>query len=124
MKKVLSLYPGSETFGNIYCFENIEKSILIDTFTSMGHMMRTNQKAFDNLATHMTGYAVEPKLDEPDAPHGRSSNGQFPRKRFLTIKNKNIMANKNVIWCDEKTLSKDIRREDLYRNRSKFRGWI
>ena len=51
---------GEGNFGNLYCFENIEKSILIDEFMSMGHMMRTNQKAFDHLAIHMTDYAVDP----------------------------------------------------------------
>ena len=51
---------GIGNFGNIYCFENIEKSILYDKFMSMGHMMRTNQKAFDHLATHMTDFAIEP----------------------------------------------------------------
>jgi hypothetical protein len=51
---------GAGNFGNIYCYENIEKSILINDFMSMGHMMRTNQKAFDHLALHMTAFAVDP----------------------------------------------------------------
>ena len=51
---------GEGNFGNVYCFENIEKSILYDDFMSMGHMMRTNQKAFDHLAVHMTEFAVNP----------------------------------------------------------------
>ena len=51
---------GIGNFGNIYCFENIEKSILYDEFMSMGHMMRTNQKAFDHLAIHMTDFEVNP----------------------------------------------------------------
>jgi hypothetical protein len=51
---------GTGNFGNVYCFENIEKSILIDDFMSMGHMLRTNQKAFDHLAIHMTDFAVHP----------------------------------------------------------------
>ena len=51
---------GEGNFGNVYCFDNIEKSILYDDFMSMGHMMRTNQKAFDHLAVHMTDYAVNP----------------------------------------------------------------
>ena len=51
---------GVGNFGNVYCFENIEKSVLYDNFMSMGHMMRTNQKAFDHLAIHMTEFAVNP----------------------------------------------------------------
>ncbi len=51
---------GEGNFGNVYCFENIEKSIIYDDFMSMGHMMRTSQKAFDHLAVHMTDFAVDP----------------------------------------------------------------
>lgn len=51
---------GIGNFGNLLCYENIEKSILYDKFISMGHMMRTNQKAFDHLAKNMTRYAVNP----------------------------------------------------------------
>ena len=51
---------GIGNFGNIYNFENIEKSILYDNFMSMGHMMRINQKAFDHLAVHMTDFAINP----------------------------------------------------------------
>lgn len=51
---------GQGNFGNVYCFENVEKSILTDSFTSMGHMMRTNQKAFDHLASHMSDFALNP----------------------------------------------------------------
>ena len=51
---------GSGNFGNLLCYENIEKSILYDHFTSAGHMMRTNQEAFDHLATNMARYAINP----------------------------------------------------------------
>ena len=51
---------GIGNFGNVYCFLNIDKSILYDDFMSTGHMMRTNQKAFDHLAIHMTDFAVNP----------------------------------------------------------------
>ncbi|MEM1321186.1 MAG: aldehyde dehydrogenase family protein [Bacteroidota bacterium] len=51
---------GIGNFGNVYCFENIEKSILYDDFMSPGHLMRTNQKAFDHLSIHMTDFALQP----------------------------------------------------------------
>jgi acyl-CoA reductase-like NAD-dependent aldehyde dehydrogenase len=54
------MVSGSGNFGNLLGFENIEKSILYDKFMSPGHMMRTNQKAFDHLAKNMARYAMAP----------------------------------------------------------------
>jgi hypothetical protein len=51
---------GIGNFGNLYCYENVEKSILYDSFMSPGHMLRTNQAAFDHLATNMARYAMSP----------------------------------------------------------------
>jgi acyl-CoA reductase-like NAD-dependent aldehyde dehydrogenase len=51
---------GIGNFGNAYCFENIEKSILIDGFTSMGHMLITNKKAFEHTAKNMAHFAMAP----------------------------------------------------------------
>ena len=51
---------GVGNFGNLYCFENIEKSILSDKFMSPGHMLVTNKKAFDHLATNMAHFAMAP----------------------------------------------------------------
>jgi hypothetical protein len=54
------LVSGHGNFGNVLCFENVEKSIIIDNFMSSGHMIMTNKGVFDSLATNMTRYAVEP----------------------------------------------------------------
>ncbi|MEW8508109.1 MAG: hypothetical protein AB2598_15535 [Candidatus Thiodiazotropha sp.] len=54
------LVSGRGNFGNALCFENVEKSIIIDNFMSPGHMILTNKAAFDTLATNMTRYTVEP----------------------------------------------------------------
>jgi hypothetical protein len=54
------LVSGYGNFGNTYCFENVEKSILEDQFTSAGHMLNTNIKAFDNLAKNMAEFSVNP----------------------------------------------------------------
>ena len=51
---------GIGNFGNAYCFENIEKSILEDSFMSMGHMLITNKKAFDHIASNMAQFAMAP----------------------------------------------------------------
>ncbi|WP_196889930.1 aldehyde dehydrogenase family protein [Aureivirga sp. CE67] len=54
------LVSGNGNFGNIYCFENVKKSILVDHFMSLGHILRTNQKAYDHLTKHMTEFALDP----------------------------------------------------------------
>lgn len=51
---------GIGNFGNTYCFENIEKSILEDKFMSMGHMLITNKKAFEHTAKNMAQFAMAP----------------------------------------------------------------
>ena len=51
---------GHGNFGNAMCFDNVEKSIMVDDFMSAGHMMQTNKTAFDHLAVHMTDYALAP----------------------------------------------------------------
>ncbi len=73
---------GIGNFGNVYCYENIEKSILYDEFMSMGHMMRTNQKAFDHLAIHMTDFALEPSWRNLTQLMGGAVVDSFRKKDF------------------------------------------
>lgn len=47
-------------FSNIYGFENVEKSILIDSFISITHIIRTNKSAFYNLALSISNYVFKP----------------------------------------------------------------
>ena len=51
---------GIGNFGNLLCYENIEKSILYDKFVSPGHMLLTNKEAFDHLAFNMSNYSMAP----------------------------------------------------------------
>jgi len=44
---------GRGHFGNVLCYENVEKSI-------MGHMMNTNKAAIDGLSKGMAHYALNP----------------------------------------------------------------
>ena len=73
---------GEGNFGNVYGFENIEKSVLYDNFMSMGHMMRTNQKAFDHLAVHMTDFAVNPSWMNLTRLMGGAVLDSFRKKDF------------------------------------------
>lgn len=50
---------GRGNFGNTLNFENVEKSILIGSFMSPGHMIIRNKAAFDALARGMARFSVE-----------------------------------------------------------------
>jgi acyl-CoA reductase-like NAD-dependent aldehyde dehydrogenase len=51
---------GHGNFGNLLCYENIEKSIIFANFASAGHMMNTNKSAFETLSKNMAHYALAP----------------------------------------------------------------
>ena len=54
------LVSGRGHFGNLLCFENIEKSIIYADFMSMGHMINTNKSAMNSLSKGMSKYALDP----------------------------------------------------------------
>lgn len=51
---------GYGNFGNLLCFENVEKSVLVDTFMSPGHMMSTSKAKMDVLFNGMARFSVDP----------------------------------------------------------------
>ena len=51
---------GHGNFGNLLCYENVEKSIIYASFMSPGHMLMTNKKLFDDLASNMARFSVAP----------------------------------------------------------------
>ena len=51
---------GEGNFGNLFCFENVEKSIIYSNFMSSGHMLATNKKAFYDMSRQAALFAVEP----------------------------------------------------------------
>lgn len=51
---------GYGNFGNLLGFEQVEKSVLIDSFMSAGHMLNTSKKAMDVMSNGMVRYAVDP----------------------------------------------------------------
>lgn len=54
------LVSGRGHFGNLLCYENIEKSIVYADFMSPGHMLYTNKAVMAGLAKGMSRYAAEP----------------------------------------------------------------
>jgi len=73
---------GQGNFGNVYCYENVEKSIISADFTSMGHMMRTNQHDFDTLSENMARYACNPSWMHLTRLMGGAVMGGFHGKDF------------------------------------------
>ena len=51
---------GHSNFGNLLCFENIEKSIIYDKFVSPGHMLNTNKHTMDALLESMAAFSLAP----------------------------------------------------------------
>jgi hypothetical protein len=51
---------GQGNFGNLLCYENVEKSVIYANFMSAGHMMNTNKSATDTLSRNMARYALAP----------------------------------------------------------------
>lgn len=73
---------GRGNFGNVLCFENVEKSILIDNFTSAGHMMNTNKAGFDAFGEGYARYALDPSWINLTRLMGGAVAGNFRRKDF------------------------------------------
>lgn len=73
---------GIGNFGNAYCFENIEKSILIDDFMSMGHMLITNKVAFEHTAKNMAQFAMAPTWMNMTKLMGTAIVDNFRKKDF------------------------------------------
>lgn len=51
---------GIGNFGNILCYENVEKSIIFASFMSPGHMITTNKSVNDTLSINMAKFAIAP----------------------------------------------------------------
>jgi hypothetical protein len=73
---------GHGNFGNVLCFENVEKSILVDQFTSAGHMMNTNKAGFAAAFDGMSRYAVDPSWLNLARLMATSLTGGLRRKDF------------------------------------------
>jgi hypothetical protein len=73
---------GHGNFGNVLCFENVEKSIIVDDFMSTGHMMNTNKAGFDAFAEAYSRYSVEPGWKNLTRLMGSVVAGGLRRKDF------------------------------------------
>ncbi|MDP8259932.1 MAG: aldehyde dehydrogenase family protein [Candidatus Gygaella obscura] len=52
------LVSGRGNFGNIFCFENVEKSIAKGPFISLSHLKLTNKKYFFDISKQVSYFAV------------------------------------------------------------------
>ncbi|MEM9274562.1 MAG: aldehyde dehydrogenase family protein [Cyanobacteria bacterium P01_F01_bin.143] len=51
---------GHGNFGNLLCYENVEKSIIFADFMSPGHMINTNKSVNNALSINMVIYGTDP----------------------------------------------------------------
>ena len=73
---------GHGNFGNLLGFENVEKSVIIDRFTSARHMMNTNKAGFDTFAGAYARYAVDRSWINLTRLMGGAIAGTLRRKDF------------------------------------------
>lgn len=77
-----TLVSGRGHFGNLLCFEKVEKSIMYADFISPGHMLNTNKKVMANLSKNMADYAVTPSWGNVLKMFVSAIVGQFKGKDF------------------------------------------
>jgi hypothetical protein len=73
---------GRGNFGNVLSFENVEKSIITDSFTSAGHMMNTNKAGFDAFGENYARYALDSSWMNLTRLMGGAVAGGLRRKDF------------------------------------------
>ena len=73
---------GRGNFGNLLCYENVEKSIITDSFTSAGHMMNANKAGFDAFGENYARYALDPSWKNLTRLMGGAVAGTLRRKDF------------------------------------------
>lgn len=76
------LESGRGNFGNVGCFENVEKAILTSHFMSMGHMMHTHKHDFESLMTGMVRFSLAPSWLNLARLMGGQLTGAFHSKDF------------------------------------------
>jgi len=73
---------GHGNFGNVLCFENIEKSVIVDSFISPGHMMNKSKAAMDDLCNGMATYSTQPSWGNLMKLMWGAITGSFKKKDF------------------------------------------
>lgn len=73
---------GHGNFGNLLCYENVEKSIIFADFTSAGHMMNTNKSVTDKLSVNMARFAMDPSWKNLTKLMSGAIIGNFKKKDF------------------------------------------
>lgn len=76
------LVSGHGNFGNMLCYENVEKSIMYDDFMSSGHLLNTNKQTMNELALNMAGYSLGPNWGNLFKMVAGALAGQFRGKDF------------------------------------------
>jgi acyl-CoA reductase-like NAD-dependent aldehyde dehydrogenase len=73
---------GHGDFGNLLCYENVEKSIIYAKFMSAGHMINTNKSVTDALSKNMAMFALAPTWRNLTKLMSGAVVGNFKKKDF------------------------------------------
>ena len=73
---------GHGNFGNLLCYENVEKSIIEADFMSAGHMLNTNKSVNDTLSKNMAHFALAPTWMNMTRLMAGTVTGSFKHKDF------------------------------------------
>ena len=73
---------GYGNFGNVLCYENVEKSIIFSSFMSAGHMMNTNKSVSATMFKNMSHYSLAPTWMKLTKMMAGAITGNFKRKDF------------------------------------------
>jgi hypothetical protein len=76
------LVSGRGNFGNVLCFENVEKSVASGPFVSLGHFKMTNKHAWYDLSRQAARYATHPTWGRIVAMSAGAVAGRFRPKDF------------------------------------------
>lgn len=73
---------GHGNFGNLLCYENVEKSIIYADFMSPGHMITTNKSVNNTLSKNMAIYGTDPSWMNLTKLIAGAVAGGFKKKDF------------------------------------------
>ena len=76
------IVSGHGNFGNLLCYENVEKSIIYADFMAAGHMLNTNKRTMDALMLGMTQFALDPSWKNLAKLMAGAVVGSFRHKDF------------------------------------------
>ena len=73
---------GRGNFGNLLCYENVEKAVMYDQFVSMTHFLYTKKEPFDDLMAASARFMMRPTWTNLARMTGSAVRASLARKDF------------------------------------------